>query len=118
MGDRVVWDAGDEVASRARVVRGALRQVARHEHAVEACLAELSGHGTPGLSQVAFMLRRARRHVDRAHGLAAMAARINRDPEAVASLAACLERQERNVLRVTRWHSYVSDLASSGTTND
>lgn len=118
MGDRLVWDADDEVASRARVTRGALRQAARHERATEACLAEMSGSGTPSLSLTAFMLRRARRHVDRAQGLAAMATRINRDPQAEASLAASLERHERNALKVMRWHNRAVEAASTAAMTD
>ena len=103
MMERLVWDADDEVASRARVARSALRQAGRHERAIEACLAELGGAGVADLSLAAFVLRRAQRHGDRARGLAAMAARINRDPEAAASLAASLERHERNAMRVSEW---------------
>ncbi len=103
MGDPAVAGMHDEAASRSRVARGALRQAMRHERAIEACLAELDGMGDPKLSHVAFVLRRAQPHADRARGLAQMAARISRDPDAAPILAATVERQERNALRVAAW---------------
>lgn len=103
MGDRPVGNAADEAASRARVARGALRQIGRHEHAIEACLSELRGRDEPTASQISSVLGRARHHAERARGLAAVAARINRDPNAAAALAAVIERQERVAMRVQRW---------------
>ena len=112
MGDQSLSNAADEAASRARVIRGALRQIARHEHAIEACLSELGGAVRPTSSQVTFVLRRAGRHVERAHGLATMAARINRDPNAAAGLAAVVERQERAALRVQGWSEVSAEALS------
>ena len=103
MDERTVGGLADERATRNRVVRGALRQAGRHERALEACLSELTGTGQPSLGLAAFVLRRARLHADRASGLAATATRLNRDGLAVAWLAAAVERQERNTLRVARW---------------
>jgi hypothetical protein len=105
MSDRLIWDTEDEAAIRARIARCALRQAGRHERAIEACLAELAGTPSADLSLVAFVLRRARHHSDRARRLAAMAARIDPDPAAAPSLAAALERHERNALRVARWRA-------------
>ncbi len=114
MGDRTLSNAADEAASRVRVTRGALRQIARHEHAIDACLSELAGREGPSASQITFILRRAGRHVERAHGLATMAARINRDPNAAAGLAAVVERQERAALRVQRWSETLVEAPSPG----
>lgn len=90
----------DEAARLASVARGAVRQAGRHERAIEACLAELSGAGTPDHAVVAVVMRRARRHALHARELTALAARVNPEPDAAPSLAASLERQERNVLRL------------------
>ena len=114
MGDRPLSNAADEAASRARVIRGALRQIARHEHAIEACLGELCGSERPTSSQVTCILRRAGRHVERAHGLATMAARINRDPNAAAGLAAVVERQERAAMRAQGWSEASAEALSTG----
>ena len=95
--------AGSDGLTRARVAQGALRQAARHERALRACLAELNGRGAPSGALTLTVVRRARRHADRAFGLAKMAARLNRDPLVAAPLAAALERHERDVMRVARW---------------
>jgi hypothetical protein len=86
--------------SWARVADSALRQAARHEKALTACLSELSGRGEPTADAVNAVLSRARHHATRATGLAATAVRINRDPGAGALLAAALEHHERGVLLV------------------
>ena len=102
MDERTFDDAAEEAVTRERAVRGVLRQVGRHERAIEACLSELEGTGDPSGSLAAFVLRRARLHADRASGLTATANRLNRDDRAVMWLAAAVERQERNALRVER----------------
>jgi hypothetical protein len=84
----------------ARVAESALRQAARHEQALDACLTELSGVGAPTPDAVEAALGRARHHAFRATGLAATAVRINDDPAASASLAAALEHHERSAQRV------------------
>lgn len=114
MGDRSLSNTADEAASRARVVRGALRQIARHEQAIEACLSELGGRDRPTASQITFVLGRAVHHVERAHGLATMAGRINRDSNAAAGLAAVVERQERTALRVRCWSDPSAEALSAG----
>ena len=97
-------DAGmDEGLTRAKVAAGALRQAARHERALWACLAELDGRGAPTGPLTLAMVGRARRHADRACGLARIAARLNRDPLAAPALAAAVERHERALLLVARW---------------
>lgn len=97
-------DAGmNDGLTRARVAEGALRQAARHERALRACLAELDGYGAPTGPLTVAMVRRARRHADRAHGLARIAVRLNRDPLAAPSLAAALERHDRNLMLVAQW---------------
>lgn len=97
-------DAGmNDGLTRARVAEGALRQAARHERALHACLAELHGHGAPAGQLTVAMVRRARRHADRAHGLARIAVRLNRDPLAAPALAAALERHDRNLMLVAQW---------------
>jgi hypothetical protein len=83
-----------------RVAAGALQQAARHEHALRACLAELSGSDEPSSEFAESTRRRASRHAERAIGLTRTAIRLNRDPLAGAFLAALLERHERNALRV------------------
>lgn len=84
----------------ARVAASALRQAARHEKALAACLTELSGRGEPTADAIEAVLGRARHHASRATGLAATAVRINRDPAASAMLAAALEHHERGLHRV------------------
>ena len=97
-------DAGmNDGLTRARVAEGALRQAARHERALRACLAELDGYGAPTGSVTLAMVRRARRHADRALGLARIAVRLNCDPLAAPPLAAALERHERDLMLVARW---------------
>ncbi len=86
--------------SWARVADSALRQAARHEKALDACLTELSGRGEPTPAATVAVLGRARHHASRAIGLAATAVRINRDPSAGAMLAAALEHHERGLHRV------------------
>lgn len=96
-------DAGmDEGLTRAKVAAGALRQAARHERALWACLAELDGRGAPTGPVTRAMVGRARRHADRACGLARIAARLNRDPLAAPAIAAAVERHERHLLLVAR----------------
>ena len=112
MDERAFDDAAEEAVTRQRTVRAVLRQVGRHERAIEACLSELDGTGDPSPTLAALVLRQARLHAERASGLTATANRLNRDDEAVTWLAAAVERQERNVLRVERWAagSATSDL--------
>ena len=83
-----------------RVVSSALKQAARHDHALRACLAELGGYGEPNSDLTEETRRRAARHADRAISLTRTAIRLNRDPLAEAFLAALLERHERAALRV------------------
>jgi hypothetical protein len=98
--DRSADDGMNDGMTRARVAEGALRQAARHERALHACLAELHGNGAPAGPLTVAMVHRARRHADRAHGLARIAVRLNRDPLAAPSLAAALERHDRNLMLV------------------
>ena len=114
MDERTFGNIADELASRNRVIEGALRQAGRHERAVEACLSELTGAGDPSRGLAAFVLRRARLHADRANGLAGTARRLNRDQEAATWLAAAVERHERTALRVARW---TSEPSSTGLVN-
>jgi hypothetical protein len=93
----------NEGLTRARVAAGALRQAARHERALRACLAELDGQAAPADPLTLAMVRRARRHADRACGLARIAAQLNRDPLSAPVLAAAVERHERDLLRVRQW---------------
>jgi hypothetical protein len=83
-----------------RVVEGALKQAARHEHALRACLAELGGHDAPTSDLAESTRRRATRHAERAIGLTRTAIRLNRDPMADLFLTALLERHERAALLV------------------
>ncbi|MFN8521836.1 MAG: hypothetical protein U0821_01880 [Chloroflexota bacterium] len=103
MNEQLVWNRADEIATRRRVAHGALRQAARHEHAVEACLGELGGYDAPTMGLVASVLRRVRRHADRAEGLAQMASRINRDPEFAPVLVEALHRQRGLRARIEAW---------------
>jgi hypothetical protein len=93
-------NAGSERLTPERVIAGALRQAARHEHALRACLAELRGIDEPSGELAASSRRRASRHAERAIGLTRTAIRLNRDPQAEAFMAALLERHERSALRV------------------
>ena len=85
-----------------RVAAGAIQQAARHERALQACLAELSGVDEPAVELANSTWRRAARHAERAVGLARTAVRVNRDPLAEAFFASLLERHERNALLVER----------------
>jgi hypothetical protein len=97
---------GEQAATGAltweRVAASAIQQAARHERALEACLAELDGGDAPHDDLAEATHRRAMRHAQRAVGLAKTAARVNRDPLAEAFFAALLERHERNALLVER----------------
>jgi hypothetical protein len=85
-----------------RVVDGALKQAARHEHALRACLAELGGHDAPTSDLADSTRRRANRHAERAISLTRTAIRLNRDPMADLFLTALLERHERAALLAER----------------
>ena len=85
-----------------RVAAGAIRQAARHERALQACLAELGGVDEPTVELADSTWRRAARHAERAVGLARTAVRVNRDLLAEAFFASLLERHERNALLVER----------------
>ena len=91
--------AAEGVLTPARVAASALQQAARHERALQACLAELDGIDEPDGHLAETTRRRASRHAERALGLTRTAIRLNRDPLAEAFLAALLERHERNALR-------------------
>ena len=88
-----------------KVVGGALKQAARHEHALQACLAELGGYDAPTGDLSDSTQRRASRHAERAIGLVRTAIRLNRDPLAEAFLASLLERHERNAMLIERMDS-------------
>ncbi len=103
-------DKMDEIARRARLARGAVRQAERHDRAVELCLAELDGLGSPSRPMAAFLLGRAWRHASRAQALVKLANWINQDPGAAPLLAASLERQDRTTLRVTSWRSSLANV--------
>ena len=85
-----------------RVAASAIQQAARHERALQACLAELGGVDAPTSDLADTARRRAMRHAERAIGLARTAVRVNRDPVAEAFFASLLERHERNALLVER----------------
>jgi hypothetical protein len=85
-----------------KVVAGALKQAARHEHALEACLAELGGYDAPTSDLADSTRRRASRHAERAIGLVRTAIRMNRDSLAEVFLASLLERHERNAMLIER----------------
>jgi hypothetical protein len=89
--------------SAARVATAAIQQAARHERALLACLSEMAGDDTPIDEQVQTVRRRAKRHAGRAVGLVRTAIRLNPDPQAEATLAALLERHERNALLADCW---------------
>ncbi|MGE3912981.1 MAG: hypothetical protein AB7K36_26725 [Chloroflexota bacterium] len=86
--------------SAARVAASAIHQAARHELALQACLAELEGGDTPADDLLASVRSRAQRHAGRATGLVQTAIRLNPDPETEVFYAALLERHERNAMRV------------------
>lgn len=96
-----------------KVVGGALKQAARHEHALQACLAELGGYDAPASDLSDSTRRRATRHAERAIGLVRTAIRLNRDPLADAFLAALLERHERNAMLIERMGSVTERKALS-----
>jgi hypothetical protein len=83
-----------------RVVDGALKQAARHERALRACLAELGGYDAPTSDLADSTRLRAIRHAERAISLTRTAIRLNRDSMADLFLAALLERHERAALLV------------------
>ena len=97
-GARLTWE---------RVVSSAITQAARHERALQACLAELGGTDAPKSDLAEATRRRAARHVERALSLTRTAIRLNRDPLAEAFLAALLERHERDALRVEQAETLV-----------
>jgi hypothetical protein len=84
----------------AKVAASAIQQAARHERALDACLAELGGYDQPKSDLAESTRQRAMRHAERAISLAKTGARVNRDPLAEAFFAALLERHERNALLV------------------
>lgn len=96
-----------------RVAASAIQQAARHERALQACLAELGGAEEPTSDLAEATRRRAKRHADRAIGLTRTAIRVNRDPLAEAFFAALLERHERNALLVERMAATASGAALS-----
>ena len=115
------WSAGsgwDERLARLKVAEGAMRQASRHERALRACLAELVGHGAPTDPMQSAMLARARRHADRAYGLAGVAIRLNRDPLAAPALAAALERLERDLMGLRGWGTDGSAPAADASVAD
>lgn len=97
--DTVQQSAGSSLTWE-RVASSAIKQAARHERALQACLAELDGADLPKSDLAEATRRRAARHAERALSLTRTAIRLNRDPLAEAFLASLLERHERNALRV------------------
>jgi hypothetical protein len=85
-----------------RVAASAIQQAARHERALQSCMAELGGVDAPTHELAESTRRRAMRHAERALGLTRTAIRVNRDPLAETFFAALLERHERNALLVER----------------
>lgn len=85
-----------------RVAASAIQQAARHERALQACLAELGGGDEPTSDLAETARRRAMRHAERAIGLTRTAVRVNRDRLAEPFFASLLERHERNALLVER----------------
>ena len=85
-----------------RVAASAIQQAARHERALQACLAELGGVDEPTSDLADSTRRRAMRHAERAIGLTRTAIRVNRDPLADTFFASLLERHEGNALLVER----------------
>lgn len=85
-----------------RVAESAIHQAARHERALQACLAELGGVDEPTSDLADSTRRRAKRHADRAIGLIRTAIRMNRDPHTDTLFASLLERHEGNALLVER----------------
>ena len=85
-----------------RVAASAIQQAARHERALQSCLAELGGVDAPTSDLAETARRRAMRHAERAIGLVRTAIRVNRDPMAEPFYASLLERHERNALLVER----------------
>ena len=90
------------VLSPERVAASAIQQAARHERALQACLAELSGVDAPTSDLAETARSRTLRHAGRAIGLVRTAIRVNRDPFAEPFFASLLERHERNALLVQR----------------
>ena len=85
-----------------RVAESAIQQAARHERALQACLAELGGVDEPASDLADATRRRALRHAERAIGLIRTAIRMNRDPLTDTLFASLLERHEGNALLVER----------------
>jgi hypothetical protein len=102
MDDGTEGRAGPVSLTRARVAASAIRQAARHERALLACLAELDGTDEPTSDLADGTRRRARRHAERALSLTRTAVRVNDDRRSEAFYAALLERHERNALLVER----------------
>jgi hypothetical protein len=106
---------GEQTATGAltweKVAASAIKQAARHERALEACLAELGGTDLPTSDLAESTRRRALRHAERAIGLAKTAVRVNRDPLAEMFFAALLERHERNALLVAEM-AHASEAAA------
>jgi hypothetical protein len=96
-----------------RVAASAIQQAARHERALQSCMAELGGVDEPTSELAESTRRRAMRHAERAIGLTRTAIRLNRDPLADAFFAALLERHERNALLVERMTSATASTALS-----
>jgi len=93
---------GEGRMARVRVVEAALRQAARHERALFACLGEIGDARAPAHDPAAAdYLRWARRHANRALGLARVGARLNADPSMAAPLAATVERCERHLMAIS-----------------
>ena len=113
MDDRSVDQVGTGALTPARVASSAIQQAARHERALQACLAELGGVDEPTSELAETTRRRAMRHAERAIGLTRTAIRVNRDPLAEAFLAALLERHERNALLVERMATTDGGLMSA-----
>jgi len=108
---------GNQVRTEAltpeRVAASAIQQAARHERALQSCMAELGGVDEPTSELAESTRRRAMRHAERAIGLTRTAIRLNRDPLAEAFFAALLERHERNALLVERMTSATASTALS-----
>ncbi len=85
-------------STRDRLVHAALREAARHEAAIRACLAELDGWDDAAVELRGTLYRRAIHHLERTRSLVTLAARMNRDSGNLSMLAATKERQERAAL--------------------
>ena len=103
MEDQVDQRTATATLTPARVAASAMQQAARHERALQACLAELTGNDLPTPDIAVSVRARALRHANRAVNLAKTAIRIDRGSPTDAFFAALLERYERNALLVERW---------------